>query len=270
MESSNYKFGCITKSDQGIFCFPKDDNAIGNSLLSTGIWGLNELTMLKKVIREDDEILILGAHIGTLAIPLARVCKSVHAVEANPDIYKFLLANIKLNELKNIIPHQFAASDRIGTVEFISVTGNTGGSKIAPKKYHPHYYSEIKSIHKVRQTTIDEFLPDIEPRLVFIDIEGSEYLALKGMYSCLQKAEIVFVEYIPYHLEYVAGISPEEFSAEIEKNFNYLYIPGLNIFVEKINFKSVLRKMYDAKHSEDQIIFSKELIHISNLYKNEN
>jgi len=267
INNSDYLEGYITNSDQGIFCFPKDDNAIGNSLLSTGVWGLNELSMLSKIIREDDEILFLGAHIGTIAIPLARLCKSVYAIEANPDIFKFLLANIKLNGLNNISAHMIAASNSTGTVDFISGNFNTGGSKIIPKNFHPHYVQDIKHIHQVKTAAIDDFLPNIHPRIIFIDIEGSEFFALNGMNASLNQAEILLVEYIPYHLEYVAGISPEEFSCLLEKYFNYLFIPGLNSFIEKKYFRKTLRQMYDAKHSEDQIIFSKELFQIAMLEK---
>lgn len=267
MDSHSYTYGYISKSEQGIFCFPKDETGIGRSLISTGTWGREELLMLNKIVQPDDEILFLGAHIGTIAIPLSRACKSIHAIEANPDIFKFLVANITLNDITNITPHMIAASDSTGTTKFLSVSGNTGGSKIYPLNPHQHYLDNIKSIYEVKKTAIDEFLPDINPRIIFIDIEGSEYLALKGMTACLKTADVLFIEYIPYHLEYVAGVSPEDFSSVIEKYFNFLYVPGFNIFVEKSNFKSVLRQLYDNKHSEDQIVFSKDLHNISKLKK---
>lgn len=264
-DSSNFLFGHITKSEQGIFCFPKDEDGIGKSLISTGTWGSKELSSLKKIVHKNDNILILGAHIGTLAVPLSLDCNHVYAIEANPDIYKFLRANIYLNNRKNIDSYMIAASDTTGYVDFISVSGNTGGSKIYPKLPHPHYLEDIKNIYKVQKISIDELLPEIEARIIFIDIEGSEYFALKGMKNCLNKTEILFIEYIPYHLEFVAGITPEEFSTELEKYFKILYIPGLDIFVEKNNFKNILRYMYDKKHSEDQIIFAKDINQISRL-----
>ncbi len=264
-DSSNFLFGHITKSDQGIFCFPKDEDGIGKSLLSNGTWGSKELSSLKKIVHDDDNILILGAHIGTLAIPISLDCNQVYAIEANPDIYKFLKANIFLNDRNNIDSYMIAASDTAGTIDFISVSGNTGGSKIYPKLLHPHYLNDIKNIYKIQKISIDELLPEIKVRIIFIDIEGSEYFALKGMKNCLENSEVLFIEYIPYHLEFVAGITPEEFSNELEKYFNILYIPGLDIYVEKNNFKNILRYMYDKKHSEDQIVFAKEISQIANL-----
>jgi hypothetical protein len=66
---------------------------------------------------------------------------------------------------------------------------------------------------------LDSIFPDSSFRTIFIDIEGSEISALKGMNNLLEKSEILFIEYIPYHLEYVAAASPEEFSAEIREVF---------------------------------------------------
>ncbi len=264
-DSSNFLFGHITKSDQGIFCFPKDEDGIGKSLLSNGTWGSKELSCLKKIVHDDDNILILGAHIGTLAIPISVDCNHVYAIEANPDIYKFLKANIFLNDRNNIDPYMIAASDTAGTIDFISTSGNTGGSKIYPILPHPHYLQDIKNIYKVQKISIDELLPEIEARIIFIDIEGSEIFALRGMKNCLRKSEILFIEYIPYHLEFVAGITPEEFSNELEKYYNFLYVPGLNTYFDRNKFKDILRHMYEEKHSEDQIIFAKEIHQLKSL-----
>jgi tRNA G37 N-methylase Trm5 len=43
------------------------------------------------------DVLIVGAHIGTLAIPISRLAKHVDAIEANPETFKFLSLNVAMN-----------------------------------------------------------------------------------------------------------------------------------------------------------------------------
>ena len=90
-----------------------------------------------------------------------------------------------------------------------------------------------------------------------MDIEGSEFAALSGMRLLLARAELLFVEFIPHHLEFVAQVSPEEFAGLLDGVFNYLFIPKFGGVVESKDFSLVLRRLYDLKISEDQIIFSK-------------
>jgi len=57
-------------------------------------------------IRPDDIVLDIGANIGAITIPLAKVAKYVHAVE--PLFMKELRRNIYLNELENVRIHEKA------------------------------------------------------------------------------------------------------------------------------------------------------------------
>jgi hypothetical protein len=90
-----------------------------------------------------------------------------------------------------------------------------------------------------------------------MDIEGSEYKALKGMANILTAADFLFIEFIPHHLQYVAGITPEIFADEILKYYSYLYIPRLNATLDKEAISTGLRKFFDLNQSFDQIIFYK-------------
>jgi hypothetical protein len=90
-----------------------------------------------------------------------------------------------------------------------------------------------------------------------MDVEGSEYFALKGMTKLLSSAKHLVVEFIPDHLRNVSSVSPDELIALIEPHFNYLHIPSLNIKVPKQDFSKQLNAMYDDNISDNGIIFSK-------------
>ena len=80
------------------------------------------------------KVLIVGTHIGSLAIPLSKHCKEITAIEANPNTFELLKINLQLNNTKNITPHNIFANDSHEKVEFLLNTVNSGGSKRKPKK----------------------------------------------------------------------------------------------------------------------------------------
>lgn len=50
----------------------------------TGQYGLDEIGKLKLYIVSDSRVLIVGAHVGILVIPISKLGKAVAAVEATP------------------------------------------------------------------------------------------------------------------------------------------------------------------------------------------
>jgi FkbM family methyltransferase len=171
-----------------------------------------------------------------------------------------------LNDAKNIELIPVAAANEFVKLKFIAGQLNSGGSKIFPKIEHPHYFEAPHEILEVDGAPLDEILADREFKIIFMDIEGSEFSALCGMRSLLAKAELLFVEFIPHHLEFVAQISPEEFAKVVEGFFDYLFIPKLGGFVESGDFSLVLRRLYDLNISEDQIVFSKNKQHLAKIF----
>ena len=71
---------------------------------------------------------MVGAHIGTLVVPLARHAAHVMAIEANPDTFELLNLNLLLNGCANVEALQLAAGEREGEIEFVQNTSNSGGS----------------------------------------------------------------------------------------------------------------------------------------------
>jgi FkbM family methyltransferase len=267
---SEFIAGYLTESPQGMFLCPAYDKHIGASLLASGECKGNEIEWLRRTLRPEDEVLIVGAHIGTVAIPVSKFAKRVVAIEANPETFRYLRCNLILNGIENIELKSFAAASEFISLKFIAEKTNSGASKVFPKIPHPHYFVEPHKILEVEGAPLDEIFPEQVFRVIFMDIEGSEYSAFLGMKSLLASAEILFVEFIPYSLEFIAEASPEEFAGALEPFFNYLFVPKLGGFVEKLNFSSVLRYMYDSKISEDQIVFSKNLDCLTKMFSNTN
>jgi FkbM family methyltransferase len=265
MNQNPTHFGYITQSAQGIFAFPAYDKAIGQALLDTGTWAAEEIEMISKLISPQDEVLIVGGHLGTVAVPISRSAKRVAVVEANPEIYKFLQANMLLNGVQNADLVWTAAGNEVKTVEFLAGTENSGGSKISPVNPHPHYLENLLKVCEVQTSRLDDQFRGRIFRIIFMDIEGSEYFALQGMPTLLSSASVLFVEFIPHHLRYVAAVSPQNFAGLLSEYFNYLYIPAMKSYVEKTAFEPLLSRLYELNSSHDQIIFTKDLVDIQKL-----
>jgi FkbM family methyltransferase len=202
-------------------------------------------------------VLVVGAHIGTVAIGLARHCRHVTAIEANPWTYKLLQCNILLNEVGNITSYNFAASDKSQKIRFVMNTHNTGGCKQYPVVPHEYFFYDQPKIVELQAHSLDQQLGKQQYALVLMDIEGSEYFALTGMTEILRSARTLIVEFLPLHLSHVAGVTPEEFAALLTPHFSSLSVDSLGLEVPASQFAATLRRMYDANHVDAGIIFSK-------------
>jgi FkbM family methyltransferase len=249
--------GLLIKSINGYqFLIEPEDLVIGEHLIKTHGYGMDEIQRISKFISLDSNILVVGAHIGTLAIPLSKKLCSVTAVEANPVTFNLLKNNILLNECKNITPIQVAASDKSGIIDFVLSKTNTGGSKRLPKIKDYIYFYDNPNVISVKTEPLDNLLNE-KFDVVLMDIEGSEYFALKGMQNLLTKTTHLVVEFLPHHIRDVAGITVKEFISVIEPHFNILTIPSKNKTYKKDVFVEILVSMYASNQSDSGLIFSK-------------
>jgi FkbM family methyltransferase len=247
----------VTASPHGKFAVGVEDEFVGKSLRQTGAYGLDKVEHAAKHLGADDEILVVGAHVGTIAIALAARCRHVTMIEANPWTFKLLQCNLILNDVKNATALHFAASDREETLKFVMNRRNSGGSKRLPLVRDPAYFYDNPAVVDVPAYSIDMKLGDRDFSLVFMGIEGSEYFALKGMQKTLATARALIVEFIPHHLTNVAGVTPEQFASVIAPHFGTLFIPSRQETVGRADFGTALRRMYDAGAADAGLVFTK-------------
>lgn len=245
----------ITKSENGLFAVDPEDLEVGQKLLSGG-FGIEEVQRLKKFIDNKSKVLIVGTHIGSLAIPLSKHCKEVTAIEANPNTYELLEINLQLNNAENITPHNIFANDSHDKVEFLLNTVNSGGSKRKPKKSSFLYDFDNPEIIELESHRLDDYLPEHDYDLILLDIEGSEYFAMKGMKDILSNCKTLVVEFLPHHLKNVADIDVETFLSVLPGHFTKFALPDNKQEHNISEVKTVLQKMYDSNIGEDGIIFT--------------
>jgi len=154
-----------------------------------------QIEFFKSVLKNGDVVLDLGAFQGDYALIAARKVGEhgkVYAFEPDPERYKFLLKNIKLNSFTNIEALQLACSDQDGYVEFAERDLMLNSIL---KDYGIHEPNPIK----VKSTTLDSFIrsKNIIPTVIKIDIEGAELVALEGMKRILEEHPVIFLELHP-------------------------------------------------------------------------
>ena len=243
------------ESKNGIFVTDPADLEVGAKLRTKGEYGTEEIARLSQLIDNNSSILIVGAHIGALAIPLAKQCLQVTAIEANPNNFELLQTNIKLNNLANITAHNIAASTKSETIQFQLNTVNSGGSKRVPVNNHYMYTYDNPKVIDVDAYSLDEYLDHDEFDLVLIDIEGSEYFAMKGMSNILSKTKNLVVEFLPHHITNVAGVELSDFLNNIPKHLTKVTIPSKKS-THPIDVGIItLSQMFDSGQGDDGIIF---------------
>jgi hypothetical protein len=89
-----YTQALLTNTAQGKYLCTVEDVYVGGNLRFKGTYGGGELNLLLPFCRPDTRALVVGAHIGTIAIPLARLCAGVVAIEANPETFELLRLNV--------------------------------------------------------------------------------------------------------------------------------------------------------------------------------
>ena len=156
----------------------------------------------------------LGAHIGTLSLPLSLHLDKVTAIEAYPPTYKKLVKNIELNNIKNIKTSNVAVGNSNEVAYFMSEDADfiQGDGKIGKMMNNVgglHCFSQSDIDNNIRHASLTDKkykcnysrLDDLEVDnfdIMLIDVEGTEFEALKGAKNkILKNKPILIIEIWP-------------------------------------------------------------------------
>lgn len=127
-------------------------------------------------ISKEDTIIDAGAYIGAFSIYCSGLVGDgkIYAFEPNKENYKKLVANLELNETKNVIPLNLGLWSKKDKLEF-----NTHGASSSI------FFKLGKGKEIINVISLDSLgLDKID--LIKMDIEGAEIEALKGMKKTLK------------------------------------------------------------------------------------
>lgn len=258
-----YARAILFTTKNGSFLAPIEDIEIGKRIGEEGSYDLHELNEIEKLLQQSSVVYVVGTHIGLLLVPLAKRAKAVIGYEANPQTYELLELNIALNKVENTRIFNYAAGDKDGEIEFYLNLVNSGGSKIKPRKDQFMYKFDNPETVKVKMKAIDDHVNNEQippPDLIVMDIEGAEYFALKGMQKTLSQSKALYIEFIPHHLQNVAGVTSNEFFNLVIPHYSkarFMKQPGTVYDLNELSaFNATIESM--MKHQkDDNILFFK-------------
>lgn len=119
----------------------------------------------------EDVVFDVGAHMGFFTVKIAGYVKEVIALEPDPYNFRFLLTNIKHNELSNVKTFNYALGDRDCDV-FLKRGYGYGRTRT----------TESNTGYKVRMKTLDTLVKELgtTPDVIKVDVEGYEIKVLHG------------------------------------------------------------------------------------------
>jgi FkbM family methyltransferase len=212
----------------GAFLIQGGDRVVSKAITNGGYDQVTRRELVS-TIQPDDVVAVIGAHVGLHAIPLARRCRRLIAVEANPETADLLRRNVEAHGLSDRIRViEAAVADHAGeiTMERGLAGDNTGGVKILPKRRRFYYGYDGIETFAVKCDTLDALLAD-EPAVdvALMDIEGSEVAALRGWPKGLAHVRVLAMEFLPHHLDFVAGASVKDLARLLERHFAKIRFP---------------------------------------------
>jgi len=186
---------------------------------------------LEKHIDRQAQVLMLdvGSRDAQVAILFKRYFPnaSVYAFECNPPAIDLCRRNISKSGLKDIILIDKAVSDIPGKTDFYTVDerrmGNIGASSLyLASAFNPEGTRDAQCRIKVDAITLKQWAEENNVKMIdllWIDLQGAELKALKGMGELIRRVRFIYTE-VEYQEMYVGqALFPEIDRYLAEHNF---------------------------------------------------
>ncbi|AIF84132.1 methyltransferase, FkbM family [Candidatus Nitrososphaera evergladensis SR1] len=217
---------------QGSWMYVDDKDSM--QLTQHGIYGPEQTSLIKRLVKGDYTCLDIGANIGYFTLIMARQARQVYAFEPEPRNFEILQKNVALNNMQDIVKlYDFAVAETSDRATLHLCEMNRGMHRL----YQSHWCND--GTVEVRTARIDDLVSQAD--FVKMDIEGAELGALKGMKKLLERGTVLWMEFHPPSIvEY--GASPRDVYDYMESLGYSVEIPGLG----KVSFDE-LEKISNEK-----------------------
>ncbi len=153
---------------------------------------LRDEAIFRSLLREGDTVVDVGANVGTLTLTASRIVGptgKVYSVEAHPRTHKYLVGNLRLNDVKNVETFNVACGVETGTTIFSDGAlddqnaVSTEGLRVPIRR-------------------LDDLVTATEMReiaLLKVDVEGYEKFVLEGAHRLLPRVKFIYFESYDRH-----------------------------------------------------------------------
>ena len=189
-----------------IFVDSADPN-IGPAIVS-GSYEADVMRVFEQHLKDGATVVDIGANVGLYSLVAARAVGPrgmVFAIEPNPANAKMIKMSALKNGFENIVIIAAGASDEYGLLRLnLSYSNGTTSKDIDG-------IEQVFSSNVVPSVRLDDVLKT-RVDLVKIDVEGAEYLALKGMSQTLEKHKpVILSEFSPNAMPGISGVTGEAY-----------------------------------------------------------
>lgn len=208
-------------------------------------WNDEIITIIKNYFfnKRLGHLVNIGAHIGTVSLPLSLYVNKITAIEAYPPTYNHLCENIKYNNINNIITYNIAVGNKNDHVYFMSedkicpkeninrIKTNSGGMHVFTEEdiqYNRRSANLTDKKMKVEMCKFDDL--DINNfDIMLVDIEGFEYEFLLGAKERLIKNKpIIIIEIWNNYKRQLENMSTtQEYIINFIQSLNYKLVKKL-------------------------------------------
>lgn len=171
----------------GTIIYNVHDSWVGRSLNLYGEYSEGEVALFTKLVRANDVVIDVGAHVGVFTMVFARLTApggAVLAFEPQRHLYHLLCANVAVNNFRHVYCLNKAAGAATGSIkvpQFDYTNPVNMGLMELDKQWPANIRSEQADVARID----DMGVPSC--RLIKVDVEGMEHQVLSGATSLIQK-----------------------------------------------------------------------------------
>lgn len=251
---ANHGTGILAETWNGNLLVEAGDFSVGRKLLKDGAYDKNQITwLLDSIATPTETIIVVGAHIGALLVPLSRSTKKIIGYEPDKTNFDLLSKNLLLNTVSNAEIINAAVGASPGVVALKRNRLNTGNTSVDV------YGSQSNS--QTNMVTLDRSLVGTTcVDLMVMDIEGHEKHALDGGTQTIERTEKLYVEFAPEQLS-EHRTDPCDLLQTLADAFPYVYTHNNNLTCN--DSKEGCREIRERMNSRGfliNLLFSKSAI----------
>lgn len=226
----------IVDSRHGRMMVEENDQYVGRSLIELGEYSEGQVALFRNLVSKDMVVVEVGANIGALTVPLARMAQEVHAFECQRHAFHMLCGNVAMNELRNVRCYHLAAGAESKMIDVpvmdASVATNLGAFSVDMPG---------ERMDRVRMVKVE-----IPCHFLKIDVEGYEAEVLKG-------AEAMIRDCRPFI--YLENDRAEKSDALIDQVRSMGYVPywHVSLLQGETNFNGCQRDIFGCCASFDML-----------------
>ncbi|MCU0801356.1 MAG: FkbM family methyltransferase [Rhodobacteraceae bacterium] len=165
--------------------FQQGVGSIDRHIITEGYFEKGTLEVMRKLITVTgyrNQYLDIGGNIGNHAVALSDLFARVDTFEPHPVLFKVLDANIAVNAISNITPHNFGLGNEDTTVTLVESNVEHGLSKVADRsalqdsvfQFDPTNDRKTFAVKIRNAMDVLGTMPDLTKTFIKIDVEGME------------------------------------------------------------------------------------------------